>query len=294
MTPATDGGSRQKQTLSGDALRLRQDVYDRYSVPQIDYHAWVLDRLQWRGDERVLDVGCGPGDYYKALANRYPDVDYVGVDLSWEMLESNPARPETAQADIVELPFANGVFDVVMANHVLFLIQDRDQAIRELRRVLKPDGVLLASTNSVHTMPEFQALMRRALVLLGASGKGQVQPPQFPHHLFSLENGTRQLAQQFFAVVRYDLPTALVFPSIDPIISFLDSTRAMREPYLPEDITWDDLMMVMREQMAALLTHFGELVINKISGVLIASDRGGFIHDFVGRRNGHQHDDGTF
>ena len=294
MTPATDGGSRQKQTLSGDALRLRQDVYDRYGVPQIDYRAWVLDRLHWRGDERVLDVGSGPGDYYTALTGRYPDVDYVGVDLAWEMLESNPARPDMAQADLAELPFASGTFDVVMANHVLFMVPDREQAIRELRRVLKPDGVLLAATNSVHTMPEFQALMRRALVLLGASGKGQVQPPQFPHHAFSLENGTRQLAQQFFAVVRYDLPTALVFPSIDPIVSFLDSTRAMREPYLPDDITWDDLMMVMREQMAALLTHFGELVINKISGVLIASDRGGFIEEFVDTRNGQHHDDGTF
>jgi SAM-dependent methyltransferase len=294
MTPATDSSSRQKQTLSSETLRLRQDVYDRYSVPQIDYHGWVLDRLRWRGDEHVLDVGCGPGDYYQALTRRYPEIDYVGVDLSPEMLESNPARPDAVQADIGGLPFASDSFDVVMANHILFLIQDRDQAISELRRVLKPDGVLLASTNSIHTMPEFQALMRRALVLLGASGKGQVQPPQFPHHSFSLENGTRQLAEHFFAVVRYDLPTALVFPSIDPIISFLDSTRIMREPYLPEDITWDDLMMVMREQMAALLTHFGELVINKISGVLVASDAGGFIQDFVGRQNGHHTDDGTF
>jgi SAM-dependent methyltransferase len=291
MTPVSDGASRQKQTLSGESLRLRQDVYDRYSVPHIDYHGWVLDRLQWRGDELVLDVGCGPGDYYTALMNRHPGIQYVGVDFAWEMLASNPARGCVAQSDAVDLPFETGTFDVVMANHVLFLVDDREQAIRELRRVLKPDGVLLTSTNSIHTMPEFQALMRRALVLLGASGKGQVQPPLFPHHTFSLENGTRQLAQEFFAVVRYDLPTALVFPAIDPIMSFLDSTREMREPYLPDDITWDDLMMVMREQMSALLTHFGELVINKISGVLVASDRGGFIHDYVDRRNGH---DGAF
>jgi SAM-dependent methyltransferase len=281
-----DSGTRHKQSLKGEALRLRQDVYDRYSVPQVDYHTWVLDRLQWRGDERVLDVGCGPGDYYNALLQRHPNVDYVGIDLSSEMLDANTTHPRLAQADALELPFATGIFDVVMANHVLFLLDDRAKAISEMRRVLKPNGVLLTSTNSIHTMPEFQALMRRALVLLGASGKGQVQPPQFPHHSFSLENGTKQLAEQFFAVVRYDLPTALVFPSIDPIMSFLDSTREMREPYLPEDITWDDLMMVMREQMSALLTHFGELVINKISGVLIASDQGGFIHDYVDRSSG--------
>lgn len=291
MTPATEGDLEQKQKLSGETLRLRQEVYDRYSVPHIDYHAWVLDRLVWRGDEHVLDVGCGPGDYYTTLRQHHPGAQYVGVDLNAQMLAGNPAHGALAQADTLTLPFDNDVFDVVMANHLLFLVDDRQAAIRELRRVLKPDGVLLTSTNSIHTMPEFQALMRRALVLLGASGKGQVQPPLFPHHTYSLENGTRQLAQEFFAVVRYDLPTALVFPAIDPIMSFLDSTREMREPFLPEDITWDDLMMVMREQMSALLTHFGELVINKISGVLVASDRGGFIHDFVDRRNGHN---GTF
>ena len=291
MTSATGGRSQSNQTISGEALRLRQAVYDRYSVPQIDYHAWVLDRLDWRGDERVLDVGCGPGGYYSILRQRFPELGYVGLDLDPTMLSSCPAEARLTQGDVLRLPFESGVFDVVMANHVLFLVEERAEAIRELRRVMKPDGVLLTATNSIHTMPEFQALMRRALVLLGASGKGQVQPPLFPHHSYSLENGTRQLAQEFFAVVRYDLPTSLVFPTIDPIMTFLDSTREIREPYLPEDITWDDLMMVMREQMSALLTHFGELVINKISGVLVASDRGGFIHDYVDRRNGH---DGAF
>src|SRR5690606_15992023 len=143
-------------------LRLRQDVYDRYSVPHIDYHAWVLDRLNWRGDERVLDVGAGPGDYYRALSSRLPDIQYTGVDLALPRLYDHPAR-SLAQGELAELPFGSGTFDVVMANHVLFLIDDRAAAIRELRRILKPDGILLTATNSIHTMPEFQALMRRAL-----------------------------------------------------------------------------------------------------------------------------------
>ena len=75
-----------------------------------------------------------------------------------------------------------------------------------------------------------RALLRRAIVLLGVSAKGQMPPP-LPHHLFALENGTRQLARHFFAVVRYDLPSTLIFPSIEPVMTYLDSTRDVHKRY---------------------------------------------------------------
>lgn len=276
----------QQSQVTGSSLRVRQETYERYSVPQVDFPAWVLDRVTWRGDERVLDVGCGPGTYYGPLKSKVPDVHYFGMDTSTAMLEQHPARDCVTRADAHTLPFPDGSFDVVMANHVLFHVADRDQAIAEFRRVLKQDGMVLAATNSLHTMPEFQALMRRGLVLLSSHGKGQMQPPPLPHHTFALENGTRQLAQQFFAVVRYDLPSSLIFPTLEPVMAFLESTRELREPYLPAEVAWDDLMMVMRDQIVTLINHFGELAITKLSGVLIASDRGGFIHDYVGRQDG--------
>lgn len=286
MSLSSHDGFVPGQFETGEALRHRREVYDRFSVPRVDFYRWVLERIAWRGDETVLDAGCGHGSYLEALRQLSPGAHYYGIDLRASMLEAHPRPSRTSLGNVERLPFPDNCFDVVMANHMLFLVEDRDQALREFHRVLKPDGLMLAATNSMHTMPEFQALMRRALVLLGASGKGQVQPPQFPHQAFALENGTRQLAQHFYAVVRYDLPTALVFPEVDPIMGYLENTRELREPFLPADITWDDLMMVMREQIIALLSHFGELVINKISGVLVASDQGGFIHDFVDHRNG--------
>jgi SAM-dependent methyltransferase len=289
MCPVEDSSSLRDPAVTGNTLRIRQETYDRYSVPKIDYASWVLTRIAWRGDEQVLDVGCGPGMYYPVLMERWPGIRYHGADYSVEMLQSHPAEHGLTQADAQTLPYADGTFDVVMANHMLFHVADQDRAISEFRRVLKPDGVLVTATNSLHTMPEFQALMRRAMVLLGAGGKGQSQPPPLPHQSFALENGTRQLAHHFFAVVRYDLPTALVFPSLDPVMSFLESTRDLREAQLPAGVSWDDMMLVMREQIVALLGHFGELVINKISGVLIASDQGGFIQGYVERSNNGHH-----
>ncbi|HEX2906779.1 MAG TPA: hypothetical protein VHO69_07965 [Phototrophicaceae bacterium] len=55
----------------------------------------------------------------------------------------------------------------------------------------------------------------------------------------------------------------------------------MREPQLPRGVYWNDMMVIVREQANRLIEHFGELVINKLNGVLVATDRGGFIQDYV-------------
>ena len=171
---------------------------------------------------------------------------------------------------------------------MLHHVPDITMAVGELRRVLKPGGILLTATNSIQTMPELHVLMRRAIVLLTRNGAATVRAPDNPGDRYSLENGTRLLSQHFFAVVRHDLPSALVFPEVEPAMSYLESTRDLREPHLPEDVVWEDVMMIMRQQINQLIKHLGELVINKQSGVLIASDNGGFIADFVARKQGNQ------
>jgi hypothetical protein len=84
--------------------------------------------------------------------------------------------------------------------------------------------------------------------------------------------------------VRYDLPSTLVFPDVEPVMSYLESTRQMREPQLPEGIWWDDVMVIVREQITRLLEHFGEVAINKLAGVLIGTDRGDFIREYLDYR----------
>jgi len=279
MFPGYDPDSLHQQYANDEALRIRQETHELYTVPKVDFPSWVISLLDWQGSESLLDVGSGPGTYYLPINTRWPNISYTGLDFSRGMLGKHPASGKIVQADAQFLPYPDQSFDVVMANHMLYHVPDIDQAIREFRRVLKPDGLFLSATNSMHTMPEFQALFRRAIVLLSASGNSS--PPMPEHNPFSLENGTRRLSHHFYAVVRYDLPSTLVFSKVEPIIAYLESNRFFREPQLPADVSWDDLMLVMREQINRLLTHFGELVVNKVSGALIASDRGGFIQEYV-------------
>jgi len=52
-----------KHYATDENLRIRQETHDKYSVPDRSFAEWVLDRVPWRGGERLLDVGCGNGLY---------------------------------------------------------------------------------------------------------------------------------------------------------------------------------------------------------------------------------------
>ncbi len=270
-------------------LRIRQETHARYTVPDRSFVDWVLDRVEWRGDEAVLDVGCGTGLYYDKLIEQQPNIRYVGMDLIDVMLRGHAGHDTgkgLLQGDAQQLPFATASFDVVMANHMLYHVDNVEIAVAELARVLRPNGVLIVAANSINTMPEMQVLMRRAIVLLTRGGAAQVRAPELPSDRFALENGTRLLSRYFYAVVRHDLPSALVFPEVEPAMAYLESTRDLREASLPADVVWDDVMMIMRQQINQLVKHLGELVISKQAGVLIATERGGFVSEFMQLHSG--------
>jgi SAM-dependent methyltransferase len=281
MDPATDSDIlRHRAYFTDEMLNIRFYIHERYSVPRLHFPEWVLTRIQWRGKESVLDMGCGPGTYARALRRIAPGATYYGIDFSAGMLQKHPAQHSIALADAQMLPFADHSFDVVMANHVLYHLPDIDLAISEIRRVMRPEGILIAATNSSETMPQFRDLYKRAIMVLTAPGK-QITVPLPASHAFTLESGTRQLARSFFAVTRYDLPQTLVFDELEPIIAYLETLRSLREPQLPSGVSWDAVMMIVREQIRNQMNYVGQLVVQKLSGVLIATDRGGFIGDYV-------------
>jgi SAM-dependent methyltransferase len=281
MFDSFDAEAIRDMYASQDSWRTRKEIHDRYTVPPRDMILWALGCVRWRGDEVVLDVGCGPGRWYQPLKERCPKVIYYGLDFFPRMIDSHPASLTLNIADAQYLPFPDHTFDVVMANHMLFHVPDPERAVREFRRVLKPAGLVLATTNSVHNMPELQALLRRAVTLLAPPGVTNPRAPVQHTDLFSLESGTRILSRYFYAVVRHDLPGNLVFTNAEPIITYIQSTRSLRESDLPPGVRWDDVMLIMRDQINRLIEHFGELQISKLTGALIATDQGDFIHEYL-------------
>jgi ubiquinone/menaquinone biosynthesis C-methylase UbiE len=135
----------------------------------------LISRIAWRGDERVLDVGCGHGLLLVGAAKRLTTGRAIGIDI-WSQVDQGDNRPEnTARnariegvADRIEirdgdarmLDFPDESFDVVVSSLALHNIQEeseRAQAIREIIRVLKPGGQV--AIYDIKRIPEYQQIM---------------------------------------------------------------------------------------------------------------------------------------
>jgi trans-aconitate 2-methyltransferase len=126
------------------------DVYHRVSQPHTAWADAVLDRLELRGDETVLDAGCGSGRVTQQLLERLPAGRVIAVDSSPQMLarareELDPARADVREADLAHLRLGAGEHvDAVFSNAVFHWIADHEALFRSLARALRPGGRLSA------------------------------------------------------------------------------------------------------------------------------------------------------
>jgi len=117
--------------------------YDRVSDPQLAMARDVIDRLDLRGDERVLDAGCGSGRVTEELLERVPDGHVVAVDGSEAMIEQLKERlgdrVEAFATDLLDLTLQEPV-DAVLSTATFHWIDDHGKLFERLHAALKPGG----------------------------------------------------------------------------------------------------------------------------------------------------------
>ncbi|OMH34365.1 methyltransferase domain-containing protein [Tersicoccus sp. Bi-70] len=138
------------------------------------HHESVLRSHRWRTAENsaayllprltpgmsVLDVGCGPGTITRDLAERVAPGEVIGLDSAADVLDTAAAQPGPPNlhwrlGDVLDLPFADDRFDVVHAHQVLQHLTEPVRALRSMRRVLRPGGVIAVRDADYQAMSWF-------------------------------------------------------------------------------------------------------------------------------------------
>jgi SAM-dependent methyltransferase len=113
---------------------------------------WVLQSLvdwcQPQADWITLDVGCGPG-LLPALLSQRGRLAF-GVDLDEHMFSPSGLQSQVAVADAIHLPFPDHIFHLITASNLLFLLADSSLALREIVRLVRPEGLVVMLNPSEH------------------------------------------------------------------------------------------------------------------------------------------------
>jgi SAM-dependent methyltransferase len=232
--------------------------------PEFDLISWVLDvaGVHEGGTQRILDVGCGNGAYERALVGRGHRGDRVALDLSAGML-ALVADAVRVQTDIQALPFCGESFDLVLAPHMLYHVPDIVAAAREIHRVLRPDGVLVAITNCVSNLQELRLLVEEAV----GAGWRMARPAD---ERFSMEDGAETLSSAFESVVRIDCPRSdLVVTDVDALAEYVASVA---DHYADQvTIPWGEVVRRVHALASSSMASEGELRFSTGAGAFVCS-----------------------
>jgi ubiquinone/menaquinone biosynthesis C-methylase UbiE len=253
----------QDQYKDSSNLDARIAIHQRFSTNLQGWYHWVFDTLlESPANANILDVGCGSAAMWKECTDKIPagwtvtltDLAEGMLDSAWRNLVSAGGTFKFEKMDVQSIAYGEKVFDVVIANHMLYHVPDRPKALAEIRRVLKDDGRLIATTVGADHIKE----------MLGWIGRASMEKEDArPSQPFTLQNGLGQL-QAFFSKVdmaRYE--DGLKVTEIVPIMTYIRSS--IRAADLSEESLGN-----IENELTAILEREGEIFITKDSGLFQA------------------------
>jgi SAM-dependent methyltransferase len=249
-----------------DAAKLdaRVQLHLLYSINKYGWQQWCFDQYALPAEATVLELGCGPAYLWKSNLDRVPAGWTITLsDFSAGMLkQAKQNLGERASAfrfeiiDAQAIPFETHTFDAVIANHMLYHVPDRAQALAEMRRVLKPGGKVYLVANGLTHLRELYELQRRfdSAVDFGWSHQA--------HETFSLDTGGVEVAQFFADVhsIRYEdeLDVTAAGPLVNYILSMTTAEMKNRR---------DELQRFVEHE----LKEHGVIHISKESGMFVGT-----------------------
>jgi SAM-dependent methyltransferase len=215
-----------QQYHDGSNLRARIGLY-QYGTNPRGWQHWMFDHYRLPAGAHILEIGCGPGILWRENQERIPASWAITLtDLSPGMIaEARTALRADARftfevCDAQRLPFPDAAFDGVIANHMLYHVPDRVQALREVRRVLRTGGRFYASANGHGHLQGLRDL------LLAFDPALQFSWGREP---FNLDQSRDELTALFSSVTIDRYSDTLIVPEAIPLVKYGLSSRLAAE-----------------------------------------------------------------
>ena len=229
--------------------------YAAHSAAQQEWARELIDTLRLRGDEAVLDIGCGDGRATALIAERLPDGSVLGVDNSASMIalateqfppaagpsgpagtSAPPAHPNLRfrlmDATRLELPRD---FDVAFSNAVLHWVDDHEAMLRGVRGCLRPGGRLLFQMGGRGNVAEVHVVVED--VVARPRWRGSFSGFASPYHFAGPEDYEAWLPRAGFRVRRAELiPKVMRHADREAFLGWLRTTWFPYTDRLPEEL----------------------------------------------------------
>jgi len=206
--------------------------YDQAAVLQREVAQRMAERLTYvkLKPSRILDLGCGTGADLNLLGERYPQASRIGCDFAAPMLHEaarrgvwfkrllpmlTGSRPQFTAADAVRLPLKTASVSLIWSNLMLHWVNDPAAAIKEMRRVLEVDGLLMFTTLGTDTLRELRTAFSSA------------DAAPHVHRFLDMHDIGDMLVAAGFAVPVMDMETiTLTYDSLDALLRDLKQSGA--------------------------------------------------------------------
>ncbi|MBR9683041.1 class I SAM-dependent methyltransferase [Candidatus Woesearchaeota archaeon] len=203
---------------------VRRNLHERFGTNKYGWYKWVFDHFNFPLNSKILELGCGLGVLWFENSERITkNWDITLSDFSQSMLDKTKQNLEKINhpfhfqvMNIQNIPYPDDTFDVVIANGLLYLVSNLKKALREVVRVIKPGGILIASTSGGNYMKELEDLLEKSNLPVHRG---------YNKYSFSLDNGKDLLSQHFSQVELFRNENILIVTEAEPLVVHILSTN---------------------------------------------------------------------